>query len=202
MPIIPKFEIVQDEKFVYVHINVPYVRVSSAEMVCDGRDFSFFCKPYLLKLKFPHELDGTDEETCRATYDADVNNGTLIAHLPKVEIGLHFPDLDLTTTLLQMRVSTGASKAMGAMAGASAPSKASIGPPSIQVLSSSDVGGDDNEGEEDEDKEEGENELDLENLNLEFETDVDPLYISDKVYYGFNRKYCNVFYRFREEFIE
>ena len=172
MPIIPKFNIVQDDNFVYVHINVPYVRVSSAEMVCDGRDFSFFCKPYLLKLKFPYDLDGTDEEKCRATYDANVNNGTLVAHLPKVEAGLFFPDLDLTTKLLQMRVSTGASKTMGAMAGAS--SKAD-GPPSIQVLSSSATEEEEEDGEDDEKDDVAD--LDMENLNLEFEEDSDPLYV-------------------------
>ncbi len=194
MPIVPKFHLAQDEKFVYVHINVPYVRVSSAEMICDGRDFSFFCKPYLLKLKFPHDLDGSDEEVCRATYDASVNNGTLIAHLPKVETGLHFPDLDLTTTLLQMRISSTSAVAK-ATAGVSSKMKT---PPSIEVLSSSasatDVQGEGGEGDEG-DKAEFD-------LNLEFSKDEDPLYMSDTVYYGFNRKYSHVFRRFQEEFIE
>jgi hypothetical protein len=34
---------------------------------------SFYCKPYLLKLRLPHEVLGTgeEEENCKAAYDPD-----------------------------------------------------------------------------------------------------------------------------------
>lgn len=41
----------------------------------EGRDLAFYCKPYLLKLHFPHTLRGSEEEEgshCRAVYDADL----------------------------------------------------------------------------------------------------------------------------------
>lgn len=41
----------------------------------EGRDLAFYCKPYLLKLHFPHPLRGSEEDEgryCRAVYDADL----------------------------------------------------------------------------------------------------------------------------------
>ena len=41
----------------------------------DGQDLAFYCKPYLLKLHFPHALRGSEEDEgrhCRAVYDADL----------------------------------------------------------------------------------------------------------------------------------
>jgi len=191
--IVPNFRITQDADFVHVHINVPYVRVSSAEMVCDGHDFSFWCKPYLLKLKFPHELDGSDEERCKATYDPLQAHGTLVAHLPKVEPGQHFPDLDLTTKLLQMRLRTGqASMTSSLAAGMNALPVRHDGPPRISVLSSRSAGS----GQEDEDEDE-------DDLKIEFETEEDiSLKVGTHVFYGFNRKYTQVLGRFREEFVD
>lgn len=194
--IVPNFRISQDSDFIFVHINVPYVRVSAAEMVCDGRDFSFWCKPYLLKLRFPHPLDGTDEERCRATYDPMEAHGTLVAHLPKVEPGLHFPDLDLTTKLLQMRLKNNESSLL------SIPNEKlnhlhgnirDSGPPGISILSSTtDLNQQSDESGDDE-----------EQLEMEFETEEDfSLKITTHVFYGFNRKYSQVLGRFREEFVD
>eukprot|EP01041_Mallomonas_annulata_P000917 gene917-1780_t len=103
MPITPKFIISQDESFVYVQIKVPHIRVSSAELVVEGPDFTFYCKPYLLKLSFPYEV--LEDDRCKGIYDAENDDGTITAHLPKKIIGQHFPDLDLTTLLLQNRIS-------------------------------------------------------------------------------------------------
>jgi protein SHQ1 len=104
MPIIPKFQISQDDEFVYVRINVPYVKVSETEVIAEDCDFSFYCRPYLLKLTFPHPLDGSDEERCRAVYDPTLENGLITAYLPKLNAGQVFEDLDLTTILLQKRI--------------------------------------------------------------------------------------------------
>lgn len=67
MPTIPRFHVTQDDAWLFVHVHVPYVRVSEMEFHVDGTHFSFFCKPYLLKLQFPHEV--VDDELAKAVYD-------------------------------------------------------------------------------------------------------------------------------------
>ena len=57
----------QDATWVFVHVRVPYVRVSEMEFYVDGMDFTFYCKPYGLKLQFPHEV--VDNELTKAVYD-------------------------------------------------------------------------------------------------------------------------------------
>ena len=79
-------------------IRVPWVRVSNMEFVVDGREFSFFCKPYLLRLTLPGEV--VDDERAKGVYDAGQDNGTVTVHLPKKERGEAFPNLDLLTKLL------------------------------------------------------------------------------------------------------
>lgn len=103
MPVTPQFSIHQDDEFVFVVIKVPFIRIKDTEILTDGVDFTFYCKPYLLKLCFPHELEDCDDERCRAVYDPNVENGIITAHLAKKDRGCHFPDLDLTTRLLAMR---------------------------------------------------------------------------------------------------
>ena len=39
------------------------------EFVIDGKEFSFYCNPYLLKLAFPYEC--IDDERAKAVYDVD-----------------------------------------------------------------------------------------------------------------------------------
>lgn len=103
MPLTPEFTIHQDEEFLFVVIKVPFIRVKDTEILTDGTDFTFYCKPYLLKLCFPYELEDCEDERCKAVYDPNVENGIITAHLAKKERGLHFPDLDLTTKLLALR---------------------------------------------------------------------------------------------------
>ncbi|KAG1687531.1 hypothetical protein DVH05_005145 [Phytophthora capsici] len=95
----PKFHVTQDAAWVFVHVHVPFVRVSEMEFYVDGVDFTFFCKPFLLKLHFPHEV--VDDELAKAVYDPNKDNGTIVVHLPKKEPGQDFPDLDMLTKLLQ-----------------------------------------------------------------------------------------------------
>ncbi len=101
MPSVPRFSLSQDEVFVYIDINVPYVRVSEMEFVVDGLDFTFYCKPYLLKLHFPHEV--IDDDRAKGVYDVEKNHGTITVHLPKKEKGQVFEDLDMITKLMQPR---------------------------------------------------------------------------------------------------
>ncbi|CAN0330914.1 unnamed protein product, partial [Laminaria digitata] len=49
MPATPRFKVSQTDDAVVVIIKVPHVRVGSAETHVDGREFSFYCKPYLLR---------------------------------------------------------------------------------------------------------------------------------------------------------
>ena len=98
--LVPRFSLSQSVSDVNVVIKVPYVRVGDAEVVVvsyivdgkdtiwadddffptllldyykqDGKNFSFYCKPYLLKLTFPEELKGSEEEDhCQAVYNAE-----------------------------------------------------------------------------------------------------------------------------------
>ena len=91
MPVTPRFTVSQDADFIFVRIRVPYVRISATEMLVENDVFSFYCKPYLLKLSFPCPLvsvegDGTeadDESGFKGTYDPDDDHGTITAHLPR-----------------------------------------------------------------------------------------------------------------------
>jgi protein SHQ1 len=103
MPYTPRFAVSQDEHSVVISISVPHIRVSDAEVALDGRDFSFWCRPYLLNLTIPGELQQEDEEGCKAQYLPDQENGTIVVTLLKKNAGEHILGLDLSTTLLRPR---------------------------------------------------------------------------------------------------
>ena len=98
MPVTPQFTTSQDDEFVLIEIHVPYVRVSDMDFSVDGTSFSFYCKPYNLKLNLPYNV--VEDERAKATYDMNKNNGTIVCYLPKEIPKQHFPDLDLITKLL------------------------------------------------------------------------------------------------------
>ena len=176
MPITPSFSLSQDDEFVKVRLVVPYVKVTSAEVICDGHDFSFSCHPYLLKLTFPFLLDGDDEERCKAVYNPDEDHGTIVASLPKRTRGELFPDLDLTTLLMQRRKE----KDFGVAAVS--------GSASIEVLCSTlqtDQASEEERGG-------GFAERDFVATSL----------LSRAPRYGFGLKYSNMFRSFREELVE
>ena len=104
MPVTPKFQLEQDEEFIVVSVHVPYVRIGDLEYNIDGSVLSFYVKPYLLRLNFPHELQ--DDDRARAVYDPNDRNGTIKIHLPKKTKGQHFEDLDLLTKLKQPKRSS------------------------------------------------------------------------------------------------
>ena len=99
MPVTPKFQLSQSDEFVVLTVHVPYIRVSDLEYRIDGAVLSFYVKPYLLRLNFPHDL--VDDDRAKAVYDPNTRNGTLTLHLPKAVKGQHFDDLDLLTRLKQ-----------------------------------------------------------------------------------------------------
>ena len=100
MPIIPRFRLRQDDLFVFVDIETPYLRVNetTTEIHVDETEFSFYCKPYLLRLSFPAPF--LDDEQCKATFQPDVMNGLVTCHLKKATQGEDFKDLDLLTNLM------------------------------------------------------------------------------------------------------
>ena len=63
----PGFEIDQNDENVVIHINAPYIRMSSAEILLDGREFSFFCRPFSLKLNLTGDV--VSDVNCRCLYD-------------------------------------------------------------------------------------------------------------------------------------
>jgi protein SHQ1 len=180
MPLTPKFRISQTDEYVLVSISVPHIRVSSAEIVTDGCDFSFYCKPYLLKLTFPHEFD-EDEEKNKALYDPNDSNGTLSVNLQKKVPGQHFPNLDLTTKLLQVSGEREYKAAVGKSSNLNG----------IEVLESHTF--DEKDLEDDDNKDVGLNDHD---------EDIIHLLGSTSHSYGFNSIYSNVLRNLREELCE
>lgn len=59
MPATPRFSLSQTDEVIIICIKVPHVRVGNAETHMDGRDFSFYCKPYLLRYFASAALDHT-----------------------------------------------------------------------------------------------------------------------------------------------
>ena len=51
--ITPRFSVTQDDEFVYVDIELKYVKIQHAEFSIQGPSFSFYLKPYLLSLNLP-----------------------------------------------------------------------------------------------------------------------------------------------------
>jgi protein SHQ1 len=102
MPLLPRFFLSQSPDHVSLVLKVPYVRVSTAELVIDGRDLSFYCRPYLLKLSFPGDFtDDADQQPAR--YDPDDDHGTLTLTLPKKNPREHFVGLDLLSSLIKVK---------------------------------------------------------------------------------------------------
>ncbi|CAM9306747.1 unnamed protein product, partial [Ectocarpus fasciculatus] len=78
MPATPRFKVSQTDLAVVVCIKVPHIRVGSAETHVDGTEFSFYCKPYLLRLTLPYEVGGDDDDgSCKAVYDPTDESGTI-----------------------------------------------------------------------------------------------------------------------------
>ena len=173
MPLTPRFTLQQSEDFVEIVIRVPHIRVTNSEFHIDGKDFTFYCKPYFLKLTLPHEIYD-DDDTCKAVYNPDEDKGVIRVTIPKKEPGLHFPDLDLQTHLLQMRVEKDQKEHVF---------------PSIEIVGEETFANEDEDGDEkDSDKKE-------EISDIAIST-------SSKCYYGFNSKYTRVLHNLGEEIAE
>jgi len=98
--LVPKFEISQDENFIIISIHAPYTKITDVEYWIEDTSFSFFAKPYILRLNLPGEVG---EDGSKSKYE--VESGNYIIHAKKVQTGQHFEDLDLLTTLLTTKTS-------------------------------------------------------------------------------------------------
>ena len=205
MPIQPKFSLKQDNGFVYLIVAIPYVRAASAEVVVDDQVVTFFCKPYLLRLRLPGPVENDEHDEFRAVYDPNTDNGTITLHLPKCSKGADFKDLDLISTLLCAAPKSPLSVGEGDNRPGVGDGERKL----IEVIS--DKG---NSPDETDTAEEGKNEemgqlnstddalkgitSSLRILDLEqSETTDEPIYP-----YGFNDKYSEVFSTLREEFFD
>lgn len=121
----PLFTLRQDEEFVYIDIRVPHIRVAASDFFIEGSLFSFYCKPYYLKLTLPGEV--LDNEKTRAVYDINENNGTIHVHLPKKQSGENFKDLHMLTKLLTQAPNPIDIKSLGGKSSAR---------PNIEIISS------------------------------------------------------------------
>ena len=94
--ITPRFRLRQDSDFVYLTVELPYVKLSEVDVDVADTQFTLYVKPYYLKLNLPHALK--DDEQCRGVYDVDRRE--IDFKLTKAEPGTEFPNLDLVASLL------------------------------------------------------------------------------------------------------
>jgi protein SHQ1 len=111
--ITPKFNLRQDDAFVYADIQAPHIKASEVEFVIDGTTFTVHCKPYFLKLNFDQQLAQDGRET--ASYNIDA--GLMTCILPKAEVGQHFDNLDMITKLLTCSKRTAAGPSIQVLGG-------------------------------------------------------------------------------------
>ena len=90
MPLTPRFSLGQDDDFVFIKINVPFVKTSSTEIIAENKLFTFYCKPYLLKLELPGGI--VDDDRSKALYDPVEMNGTVNVSLPKANVSVFYTD--------------------------------------------------------------------------------------------------------------
>ncbi|KAH3665593.1 hypothetical protein OGAPHI_003781 [Ogataea philodendri] len=96
--ITPRFEVSQDEEFVFIKVFISSVRFSAAalEMTADDEKFIFSLPPYYLRLRFSGGL--VDDERAKAEFVT--NNDCISIQMPKAQKGEVFGDLDLPAKLL------------------------------------------------------------------------------------------------------
>eukprot|EP01090_Pellita_catalonica_P001963 TRINITY_DN11659_c0_g1_i1.p1 TRINITY_DN11659_c0_g1~~TRINITY_DN11659_c0_g1_i1.p1 ORF type:complete len:642 (-),score=97.02 TRINITY_DN11659_c0_g1_i1:37-1962(-) len=90
----PKFVLTQDDNVVYVELYVPYINLSTIDYSVEGTEFSFYGKPYFLKLAFPGLLSSSVKS---GRFDTD--SGKLKFSLIKANKGEYFEGLGMLTML-------------------------------------------------------------------------------------------------------
>lgn len=95
--ITPIFSLTQTPENIILKIRLPYVKISSSEIVVEKRNIKFHLHPYFLSLIFEKDLkpDGVQS----AIFDH--NTSYLTITLQKLISVEEFPNLDLITSILQ-----------------------------------------------------------------------------------------------------
>lgn len=93
--IIPLFRLSQSPDTVTLQITAKYIKLKDLELIVEGEEIFFYCKPYHLKLHLPGSLDS---EILNSKYDVD--SGLLTFEMRKTTPGENFKNLDLITRLL------------------------------------------------------------------------------------------------------
>ena len=95
----PKFKLDQNDEFVFVTIDCPYIKASEVQIDISGNEMRFYCNPYFLKLNFPGSVIENGSE--QSSYD--ISAGKVELKIPKEEPG-EFKDLDLLTKLMDVKL--------------------------------------------------------------------------------------------------
>ena len=99
--ITPDFKLSQEEEVVIVAIRVPYVKISSCEVEVEKNRFTFYLKPYFLKLQFAQDLKEGEDGVLSSVYDH--NTYIVKFKIKKLEVGQHFENLDLVSKLFEKK---------------------------------------------------------------------------------------------------
>ena len=94
--ITPLFRLSQDNEFITLTAKLKYVKFSDFDYFIDNNTFRFSLKPYFLKITLSHPLSA---DSPKNQFAYDIEEQILICKIQKAEIGAHFENLDLISTL-------------------------------------------------------------------------------------------------------
>ena len=94
--ITPLFRLSQDSEFITLTAKLKYVKFSDFDYFIDNNTFRFSLKPYFLKITLSHPLSA---DSPKNQFAYNIEEQILICKIQKAEIGAHFENLDLISTL-------------------------------------------------------------------------------------------------------
>ena len=94
--ITPLFRLSQDNEFITLTAKLKYVKFSDFDYFIDNNTFRFSLKPYFLKITLSHPLSA---DSPKNQFVYNIEEQILICKIQKAEIGAHFENLDLISTL-------------------------------------------------------------------------------------------------------
>ena len=94
--ITPLFRLSQDNEFITLTAKLKYVKFSDFDYFIDNNTFRFSLKPYFLKITLSHPLSA---DSPKNQFAYNIEEQILICKIQKAEIGSHFENLDLISTL-------------------------------------------------------------------------------------------------------
>ncbi|KAK2951177.1 putative Protein SHQ1 like protein [Blattamonas nauphoetae] len=94
--ITPRFSCTQDNDFVTIVLRVPNAKGGEIEFSADDNEFTFYSRPYFLRLTFPGVL--IQDQRAEGIFNWDTNEVTI--KIAKLNPGEFFPDLEMLTKLL------------------------------------------------------------------------------------------------------